>query len=117
LVGLGGIVRTGPGGTALDGQYTTEDRGVERHPPPALDDFFREVNDRIVELGTRFGSRDETLELICECDDSGCTTHMSIPSAEYEHVRAAQRRHVVVSGHERSGRVVGRGDGYVVVED
>jgi hypothetical protein len=102
----------------LDGQYTTEDRGVGPPlQPPALDDLFREVNDRIVELGTRFGFRDETLELICECDDSGCTQHMSIPNGEYEQVRAAQRRHVVVAGHEHSGRVIGRGDGYVVVED
>jgi hypothetical protein len=102
----------------LDGHYTTEDRGFEQQPPPpAFEDLFREVNDRIVELGTRFGFRDETLELICECDDSACTAHMSIPSAEYEQVRAAQRRHVVVAGHEHSGRVVERGDGYVVVED
>jgi hypothetical protein len=42
---------------------------------------------------------------------------MRIPSAEYEQVRAARRRHVVVAGHEHSGRVVERGDGYVVVED
>jgi hypothetical protein len=111
------MFRSGPGRSGLDGQYTTEDRGVEQQPPPAFDDFFREVNDRIVELGTRFGFRDETLELICECDDSACTKHMSISSAEYEQVRTAQRRHVVVAGHEHSGRVVGRGDGYVVVED
>ena len=106
-------------GAGLDGQYTTEDRGIGQPPPaaPAFDDLFREVNDRIVELGTRFGVRDETLELICECDDSACTAHLSIPSTEYEQVRAAQRRHVVVAGHEHSGRVVERGDGYVVVED
>jgi hypothetical protein len=102
---------------ALDGHYTTEDRGVEQQPPPAFDDLFREVNDRIVELGTRFGFRDETLELICECDDSACTAHMSIPTADYAQVRASAGRHVVVAGHEHSGRVVERGDGYVVVED
>jgi hypothetical protein len=116
-VGAGGKVgATGRGG--LDGHYTTEDRGVgQQPPPPAFDDFFREVNDRIVELGMRFGFREETLELICECDDSGCTEHMSIPSAEYEQVRTAGQRHVVVQGHEYSGRVIARGDGYVVVED
>ena len=108
---------SGPGRCGLEGQYTTEDRGVEQESPPALDDFFREVNDRIVELGTRFGFRDETLELICECDDSGCTQHMSISTADYEQVRLEQRRHVVVAGHEHSARVVDRGDGYVVVED
>lgn len=101
----------------MDGHYTTEGRGIEQQAPPAFDDLFREVNDRIVELGTRFGFRDETLELICECDDSACTSHMSIPTVEYKQVRAAQRRHVVVAGHEHSGRVVARGEGYVVVED
>jgi hypothetical protein len=102
----------------LDGHYTTEERGVEQQlPPPSFDDFFREVNDRIVELGSRFGFREETLELICECDDGCCTEHLSIASADYQRVRAAAGRHVVVIGHEHSGRVVGRGDGYVVVED
>ena len=103
----------------MDGHYTTEDRGVERQPspPPAFDDFFREVNDRIVELGERFGLREETLKLICECDDGCCTEHLSIATATYEQVRAASGRHVVVVGHEYSGRVVARGDGYVVVED
>jgi len=89
----------------------------QQPPPPAFDDFFREVNDRIVELGSRFGFRDETLELICECDDGCCTEHLSIASAEYQQVRTSKARHVVIAGHEHSGRVVARGDGYVVVED
>jgi hypothetical protein len=103
----------------VEGHYTTEDRGIEEQPapPPAFEDFFREVNDRIVELGSRFGFREERLELICECDDGCCTEHLSIPSAEYERVRGAEGRHVVVVGHEHSGRVVARGAGYVVVED
>ena len=102
----------------MNGHYTTEDRGLEQQtPPPGFDEFFREVNDRIVELGTRFGFREDRLELICECHDASCTERLSIASAVYQRVRADQRRHVLVVGHERSGRVVERGDGYVVVED
>lgn len=81
------------------------------------DGFFREVNARIVELGERFGFREETLELICECDDTGCMEHLIIPASEYERVREAQGWNVVAAGHPPCGRVVARGAGYVVVED
>jgi hypothetical protein len=102
---------------ALEFSQTTEDLTV-RHPPRlSSDDFFREVNDRIVELGNRFGFHEEMLELICECDDTGCTEHLSIPTSEYELVREAHGRHVVAAGHPPCGRVVARGAGYVVVED
>src|SRR4029450_9224513 len=42
------------------------------------DAFFRQVNDRIVELDDRFGFREELLELICECDDPSCTERVFI---------------------------------------
>jgi hypothetical protein len=44
--------------------------------PPSRDhqeDLFRAVNDRIMELGKQFGVDEEPLELICECENSGCT--------------------------------------------
>jgi hypothetical protein len=100
----------------LDSRETAEDV-MEVGPPPASDDFFRQVNDRIVELGERFGYREEVLQLICECGDTSCSEHLSVPAAEYEEIRNAPGRHVVAAGHVSSDRVVARGDGYVVVED
>jgi hypothetical protein len=101
----------------VESRHTSEDSGVGQ-PPPVSDDFFRAVNERIVELGERFGLRDETgLELICECDDHSCTERVNIEAAAYADVRATEGRHVVIAGHQRSGRVVAGSDGYVVVED
>jgi hypothetical protein len=99
----------------LNGRQTTED--VAGTAPPASDDFFRQVNDRIVELGERFGFREEVLQLICECGDTTCSEHLSVPAAEYEQIRHAAGRHVVAAGHSSANHVVSRGDGYVVVED
>jgi hypothetical protein len=102
---------------ALESGQTTEDTTVQGGREPASDDFFREVNERIAELGERFGIQEETLALVCECDDTGCTLHLSVPASEYRNVRGSRGWHVVSSGHEPSGRIVARGEGYVVVED
>ena len=99
----------------MDSRHTTEDI-LEPAKPSASDDFFRQVNDRIVELGERFGFREEVLELVCECGDTGCSDRLSVPAAEYEQVRNADGRHVVAPGHALADRVVARGEGYVVVE-
>jgi metallophosphoesterase superfamily enzyme len=42
---------------------------------------------------------------------------VSIPCTEYEHVREAVDRRVVIAGHEHSAGVVTRGGGYIVVSD
>ena len=100
----------------MGSQRTTQHTELarERSAPEGL---FREINERIVELGARFGYRDEALlELLCECADGGCTERINVPPEAYEEARSTDGRSVVVDGHEHSGRVVGRGDGYVVVE-
>jgi hypothetical protein len=102
----------------LSGRRTTEERGTpETLPEHGSDDFFREVNERIRELGERFGLGEDTLELVCECGDTACTQRVSIPCADYEQVRTEPGRRVVRAGHEHVGHVVARTDGYVVVSD
>ena len=59
---------------------------------------FRAVNERIRELGARFGS--EGFEFICECADETCTERVRLTLEQYDHIRALARRFVVVSGHE-----------------
>jgi hypothetical protein len=87
-------------------------------PTPAEpDDLFREINDRIIELGERFGLREERLELICECEDPSCTERVGIAHAEFAELRTAHGSRLVADGHEHSARIVGHGDGYVVVGD
>jgi hypothetical protein len=75
------------------------------------------VNDRILELGERFGSHEEPLELICECEDGSCTDRVSISAEEFAELRAEDGLHLVAEGHSRSGRVVRRRAGYIVVGD
>jgi len=113
------VVLTGPREQGqLNGRQTADDRATaEPQPRQDQDDFFREVNERIVELGERFGLGEKTLALICECGDTTCTTRLSVPCTEYEQVRETPGRRVVVAGHERATAVVMRGDGYVVVSD
>jgi hypothetical protein len=98
-------------GQALSSRQTTD----QKLP---TDGVFRHINERIVELGERFGFRDEPLlELVCECGDSACTERVSIAHDAYDDVRAHMGRYLVRAGHEHACRVVFDGNGYVVVED
>jgi hypothetical protein len=81
------------------------------------DDLFREVNDRIVELGPPFGSDEQPLELICECDDSSCTHRVEISAVAFARLRVIEGLHLVALDHVHSGHVVGRSEGYLVVAD
>lgn len=81
------------------------------------DDVFREVNDRIMELGDRFGFRAEQLALVCECEDPTCTERVEISPAAFAELRGKVGLHLVADGHARSGRVAERGHGYLVVAD
>ena len=101
----------------LQGGETTENGLVPTSSVRVSESFFRQVNDRIVELGKRFGIREEVHELICECDDANCTERLNVPASEYAHARRAQGSHFLAARHEPSGRIVARGLGYVVVED
>jgi hypothetical protein len=64
---------------------------------------FREVNERIAELGEPAGDSetDNTLDLLCECGTAGgCGERVRMPLAAYEQVRAQDDRFVVRPGHE-----------------
>lgn len=78
---------------------------------------FREVNERIAET-TGTWEWEEKQGFLCECAAGGCTEAIWLTRAEYEGIRAEQTHFVAVAGHERAEeeRVVGRNDGYVVVE-
>lgn len=79
--------------------------------------LFREVNEQIRDLDSRFGSGGASI-FVCECADDGCAARLSIPRAAYAAVRANPRRFVVAPGHENLDleTVVERPDGYFVVE-
>jgi hypothetical protein len=71
---------------------------------------FREVNERLRELGESFSLISELAEFVCECGDSSCTDRVQMPLSDYEHVRSDSKWFLVVKGHEEL-------DYEVVVED
>lgn len=79
--------------------------------------LFREVNERLEELGRRTGTAEGGLDLVCECADETCVRRIRLSVRDYERVRAHPRRFVVLPGHEVDvERLVARTDGYLVVE-
>ena len=79
--------------------------------------LFREVNEEIRELDSRFGGGGMGV-FVCECADERCVQRLSVPAAAYLAVRANPRRFIVTQGHENLDleTVVERGDGYLVVD-
>jgi hypothetical protein len=82
--------------------------------------LFREVNERIAELGERgeAWSPDGT-DFMCECgEEGGCGQRVRVPLDVYQRVRSQDDRFVVRPGHETPEleRAVEWTDRYVVVD-
>jgi hypothetical protein len=83
--------------------------------------LFREVNERIAQLGERAQaySPDGTVDFMCECgDDGGCGQRVRVPVDVYERVRAQDDRFLVRPGHETPEleHAIEWTDDYVVVD-
>jgi hypothetical protein len=83
--------------------------------------LFREVNERIAQLGERAEawSPDGTVEFLCECgEEGGCGQRVRVPIAVYEQVRSQDDRFLVRPGHETPEieRAVEWTEAYVVVD-
>jgi hypothetical protein len=82
--------------------------------------LFREVNERIHEVGERLQvlPDGELLEFHCECGRPECDNLVSMSAAEYEHLRTDNDRFALVPGHENPEieRVMDRTERYVVVD-
>ena len=79
---------------------------------------FREVNERLRELGEGFSLVSEQAEFVCECADTTCTERVRMGLAEYERIRSDPRWFVIVPGHEELDyeRVIQEAEGYSIVE-
>jgi len=80
--------------------------------------LFREINERIEDVGTTLAPDDEPMEFLCECDDPNCVEKVSATRAEYEAIRAVATQFVVLPGHEDPGveHVVQQKERFLVVE-
>jgi hypothetical protein len=75
-------------------------------------EFFRSVNERILELE---GPQHE-YDLMCECEEESCTRVLRITAKQYEAVRAEHDCFVVLPGHERpTDEIISRSDQFVIV--
>lgn len=77
--------------------------------------FFRDVNERVVELSPEPHA---ALEVLCECADTACVEPIPISRDEYEAVREHPSRFPVHPGHVRPEveRVTAQNERYWVVE-
>jgi hypothetical protein len=92
------------GGMAVAGQGEALRVGAdldERRARAALTQaLFREVNDRIHELGEQFAG--ETAQYVCECPEVNCTELIrGLTRDEYRQIRLDPAEFVVAPGHER----------------
>jgi hypothetical protein len=78
--------------------------------------LFREVNERVSDIGERFGL--DTLHVVCECVKSDCTEGFEMTTGDYEALRSSGTTFAVVPEHEQLDveKVVGRHDSYLIVE-
>jgi hypothetical protein len=63
---------------------------------------FRTVNERIEELNRVLGQTvdDDSMAIICECGDVGCTEPITVPIDAYEEARSDPTHFIIVPGHE-----------------
>jgi hypothetical protein len=76
-----------------------------------------DANERLRAAQERLGlSGEQRLPFLCECEDVTCRSIIRLAVAEYGEARTSADRCLCADGHAPAGRVVGSGDGYVIVE-
>ena len=91
---------------------------MARDPRERNEALFREINERIEDVGTALAPDDMPMEFLCECDDQDCVEKVSATRVEYEAIRAVATHFVVLPGHENPGveHVVQETERFLVVE-
>jgi hypothetical protein len=83
------------------------------------DAAFRDANEGIERAAVEHGVT-ERVPFLCECAEPTCTELVRLSLVDYEAVRAQPRWFINAPGHDAAGgshvEVVGRRDGYVIVE-
>ncbi len=80
--------------------------------------LFRHVNERIREVGDRFGIGVTEPNFVCECADASCAELVALTLDEYELVHSEPTHFALRPGHEGQGveSVVARDERFVIVE-
>lgn len=61
--------------------------------------LFRQVNERLKEIGEGFSLVTESADFVCECGSASCASPIRMTLAEYEQVRAEPELFFVLPGH------------------
>lgn len=79
--------------------------------------LFRQVNERLKEIGESFSLVSESVDFVCECGSASCAAPIRMTLEEYERVRSDPELFFVVPGHETEDveSFVESHDGYDVV--
>jgi hypothetical protein len=79
--------------------------------------LFRQVNERIRELGEKVLNTVAQMDFACECDDPTCTETIELPLEEFARIDSTPNRFIVLPGHvdEDVEDVVARNGGYLLV--
>jgi hypothetical protein len=79
--------------------------------------LYRDVNERLKELGESFGVIEDKGVFVCECGRAECAERISLTLQEYEQVRREPTHFVVKRGHEMLDvDVIAQSDDFAVVE-
>jgi hypothetical protein len=82
--------------------------------------IFREANERIREAADAYEHELETVPFLCECPVEDCFEIVRMPRDDYARIRRDPSLYVTAVGHESAekpvGDVVGREDGYIVIQ-
>ena len=80
--------------------------------------LFRQVNERLMDLGTTVDRVTEHADFVCECGDASCTERIRLSLPDYERLRSKPAWFAIVPGHEISDveSVVEEHDGWHVVQ-
>ena len=80
--------------------------------------LFREVNENIARLETRYGASTTQAVFICECSRDSCTEHIDVDEETYRRVREHPRRFIILPGHvdDMVESVVETHPGFLIVE-
>jgi hypothetical protein len=98
----------------------TEDVHARQERAARNQSLFREVNERVKDVGEMFTAATSLADWVCECANDGCVERLELSGEEYEGVRAHGARFLVAPGKEHVWpdveRVVERRERYWVVE-
>jgi hypothetical protein len=62
--------------------------------------LFRQVNERLKEIGESFSLVSELVDFVCECGSASCAAPIRMTVEEYERIRSEPELFFVVPGHE-----------------